>query len=96
MRDFTIEGNDVTGYVGVSPEYMNYSTDKDRAILTKSDMAALVATGNYEFEDVVVPADEVPVGAIVVDGVPDNDKEETSVEVTPVTEASNAEVKVTF
>jgi len=44
-RDFTIEGNDTSGYVGVDPEYRNYANETDRPYLTDEEREQLVATG---------------------------------------------------
>ena len=50
-RDFAVEGNDLSGYVGVSPEYMNYANeteaplrgDDDEVQAAVADHDALVA-----------------------------------------------------
>ncbi len=33
-RDYRVEGNDTSGYVGVSPEYMTYANPTEKPILT--------------------------------------------------------------
>ena len=36
-RDLTVPGNDLTGYLGVSPEYMNYANPTEKPILTEEE-----------------------------------------------------------
>jgi hypothetical protein len=33
-RDFSVPGNDTSGYIGVSPEYMTYANETERPRLT--------------------------------------------------------------
>lgn len=33
-RDYRVEGNDISGYVGVDPEYMTYANETDRPLNT--------------------------------------------------------------
>lgn len=98
-RSFTIPGNDTSGFVGVDPEYMNYASETDKPRLTKKDMRALVASGEFEFVDVQVPADKAEeINGFVVDPViePDPENVETTVETGTSTSASDADVEVTF
>lgn len=44
-RDFRVEGNDVSGYIGVSPEYRNYANETDRPYVTDEDVALLEKSG---------------------------------------------------
>lgn len=36
-RDYRVEGNDVGGYLGVSPEYMTYANDTEKPLLTDQE-----------------------------------------------------------
>lgn len=36
-RDYRVEGNDVSGYIGVDPEYMTYSNPGEKPILTDAE-----------------------------------------------------------
>lgn len=36
-RDFRVEGNDVSGYIGVDPEYMTYANPGDKPHLTDQE-----------------------------------------------------------
>lgn len=36
-RDYTVEGNELDGYVGVSPEYMNYANETEKPEIVISD-----------------------------------------------------------
>lgn len=36
-RDFRVEGNDISGYVGVDPEYMTYASDTEKPINTAEE-----------------------------------------------------------
>lgn len=36
-RDYRVEGNDVSGYIGVSPEYMTYANETERPLLTSQE-----------------------------------------------------------
>ena len=42
-RDFRVEGNDVSGYLGVDPEYMTYANETERPHLTDQE--------RYDFTD---------------------------------------------
>lgn len=44
-RDFRGEGNDVSGYVGVDPEYRNYASQTDRPFTTDADVQAMLKSG---------------------------------------------------
>jgi hypothetical protein len=44
-RDFRVEGNDVDGYIGVSPEYRTYANPTDKPYLTQGDVDLLVRSG---------------------------------------------------
>lgn len=36
-RDYTVEGNDTSGYIGVSPEYMTYANETEKPLLTAQE-----------------------------------------------------------
>lgn len=36
-RDYRVEGNDVGGYLGVSPEYMTYANETEKPLLTDQE-----------------------------------------------------------
>lgn len=36
-RDYRVEGNDVSGYIGVSPEYMTYANETEKPLLTSQE-----------------------------------------------------------
>lgn len=36
-RSMVVPGNDLRGYIGVSPEYMNYANETDKPILTEDE-----------------------------------------------------------
>lgn len=40
-RDFTVEGNDMLGYVGVSPEYRNYANDTEKPYIAPGELAVI-------------------------------------------------------
>lgn len=40
-RDFTVEGNDMLGYVGVSPEYRNYANDTEKPYIAPGELAMI-------------------------------------------------------
>jgi hypothetical protein len=44
-RDFRVEGNDVDGYIGVSPEYRGYANETDKPYVTDEDIALLEKGG---------------------------------------------------
>ena len=44
-RDFRVEGNDVDGYVGVSPEYRTYANETEKPYTTAEDVELFEATG---------------------------------------------------
>lgn len=58
-RDMTVPGNDLTGYIGVAPEYMNYATPAGKPYLTEEEAYRftnlsddqVLATRDREFED---------------------------------------------
>lgn len=45
-RDFRVQGNDISDYIGVSPEYMTYANETDKPINT--DYEALQFTKKYD------------------------------------------------
>jgi hypothetical protein len=68
-RDFAVPGNDLTGYIGVAPEYMNYAdpthkpylTEEEAWLYTNLDDEAIDATRNRTTPDgVEVPENEMP------------------------------------
>ncbi len=44
-RDFRVEGNDVSGYVGVDSEYRTYANESDRPYITDEDVDLLEKSG---------------------------------------------------
>lgn len=36
-RDYRVEGNDTSGYIGVSPEYMTYANETEKPTLTDQE-----------------------------------------------------------
>lgn len=44
-RDFRVEGNNVDGYIGVSPEYRTYASDTEKPFLSQEDVDFLMKTG---------------------------------------------------
>ncbi len=44
-RDFRVEGNNVDGYVGVSPEYRTYANDTEKPYTTDEDVKIFLASG---------------------------------------------------
>lgn len=36
-RDYRVEGNDTSGYIGVSPEYMTYANETEKPLLTSQE-----------------------------------------------------------
>lgn len=44
-RDFRVEGNNVDGYVGVSPEYRTYANDTEKPYTTDGDVEIFLASG---------------------------------------------------
>jgi hypothetical protein len=44
-RSFAVQGNDTSGYVGVSPEYRTYGNDIDKPLMTEADYAQLKELG---------------------------------------------------
>lgn len=44
-RDFRVEGNDVSGYVGVDAEYRTYASETEKPYLTDEDVKSLVKGG---------------------------------------------------
>lgn len=36
-RDYRVEGNDTSGYIGVSPEYMTYANETEKPLLTSEE-----------------------------------------------------------
>lgn len=44
-RDFRVEGNDVDGYIGVSPEYRTYASPTERPYITEDEVTILVDAG---------------------------------------------------
>lgn len=45
-RDYRVEGNDVSGYIGVDPEYMTYASVGQKPMLT--DMERFTYTNQYD------------------------------------------------
>lgn len=45
-RDFRVEGNDVSGYIGVDPEYQTYANEHDKPLLT--DVERFNLTDQYD------------------------------------------------
>lgn len=44
-RNFTLEGNDTSGYVGVDPEYRNYANETDKPLLGDDERIRLAEVG---------------------------------------------------
>ena len=44
-RDFRVEGNDVSGYIGVDPEYRTYAGVDKKPFITDEDVTILEASG---------------------------------------------------
>lgn len=59
-RLFAVEGNDTSGYVGVSPEYRNYANEADRPILTDAERERLHEVGLGTDEEMTQPAQTIP------------------------------------
>lgn len=63
-RDFTVPGNDLTGYIGVAPEYMNYANPVNKPYLTETEAylytnltdEEIDTTRGRDFEDGEMPA----------------------------------------
>lgn len=56
-RSFLVEGNDISGYVGVSPEYMNYASETHAPLENDDEKAA---RKERERKTRVVNGDEAP------------------------------------
>lgn len=60
-RNYRVEGNDTSGYVGVSPEYMTYANKTEKPELTdteKWDLGLLSHLEGNHNEDAVAEADK--------------------------------------
>lgn len=44
-RSFAVQGNDISGYVGVSPEYRTYANEIDKPLMTETDYEQLKELG---------------------------------------------------
>lgn len=55
-RDFRVEGNDVSGYLGVDPEYQTYASETSKPMLTDTERYDLTdqyahLEGNHEDDE---------------------------------------------
>lgn len=60
-RSYAVEGNDLTGYIGVDPEYMTYAEETHRPFLTQNEIDEEVGKGNLEYVEVFTPHVDAPV-----------------------------------
>ena len=49
-RSMVVPGNDLTGYIGVSPEYMNYANATEKPILTEAEAHLFTDLTDEEIE----------------------------------------------
>lgn len=49
-RSFTVPGNDVTGYLGVAPEYMNYADPTNKPYMTETEAYLYTNLTNDQIE----------------------------------------------
>lgn len=57
-RNFTLEGNDTSGYVGVDPEYRNYANETDKPYLTDDEREHLRTVGQPTDDELLAAQQE--------------------------------------
>lgn len=65
-RNFTLEGNDTSGYVGVDAEYRNYANEIDRPYLTDEEREHLKTVGQLTDDEKLAAQQEQPADEQVV------------------------------
>lgn len=78
-RSFAVEGNDLSGYFGVSPEYMTYANDTDRPFKAEEGSAERRDEDELEARRGDHPLGLFPVSTVGVEAVPVTDQVEPDV-----------------
>lgn len=92
-RNFTLEGNDTSGYVGVDAEYRNYANETDRPILTDDEREHLKTVGQLTDDEQLAAQQEQPADEQVEES--DKDAEPETPAETPGQTKTNGEGNLT-
>lgn len=79
-RAFAVEGNDLSGYVGVSPEYRTYANETDKPMLSDDEKAFMKERGLLTDEELAAENEGQtvsPAGEVVKDEASEDASEET-------------------
>lgn len=87
---YRVAGNDVSGYLGVDPEYMNYADETQKASLTEDEkFLFLPGTDWYEGGDEESSSEELDLADDDAESHDDDDEKKTYVE--PAASSEGAE-----